>query len=62
MEVEVIPLSTLRVPTPKREELRSVEASLRLDAIASAGKWVDQCWLTVAANKWDTSPLLSLYF
>jgi RNA-binding protein YlmH len=37
VEVEVIPRSQLRVPTPKREELRSVEASLRLDAIASAG-------------------------
>ncbi len=35
--VQSAPLSELRVREPKVEELRSVEASLRLDAIASAG-------------------------
>ncbi len=32
-----IPLSALNVRPPRQEEVSSVEASLRLDAIASAG-------------------------
>ena len=32
-----IPLSSLKVAAPRVEELSSIEASLRLDAIASAG-------------------------
>lgn len=37
VEVRAAPLSELRVREPKVEELRSVEASMRLDAVASAG-------------------------
>ena len=33
----LIPLSELRVPIPKVQETSSVEASMRVDAIASAG-------------------------
>jgi photosystem II S4 domain protein len=35
--VSPLPLSELRLPAPKIETLKSVEASMRLDAIASAG-------------------------
>jgi photosystem II S4 domain protein len=35
--VSSMPLSELRLPAPKIETLKSVEASMRLDAIASAG-------------------------
>lgn len=38
VETRCVALSDLRVPPPRREELRSVEASLRLDALASAGQ------------------------
>ncbi|GLI58845.1 hypothetical protein VaNZ11_000611 [Volvox africanus] len=37
VEVHRIPLSELSVRPPRQEEISSVEASLRLDAIASAG-------------------------
>lgn len=37
VETRVIPLSELRVPAPKTQEIATVEASLRLDAMASAG-------------------------
>ncbi len=37
VEVKAIALSDLRVPPPRVEELKSVEASLRLDSVASAG-------------------------
>jgi RNA-binding protein YlmH len=33
----LVPLSELRVAAPRVDELTSIEASLRLDAIASAG-------------------------
>ncbi len=39
VEVRRIPLSELSVRPPRQEEVSSVEASLRLDAIASAGGW-----------------------
>lgn len=32
-----VPLASLKVPPPRTEEFNSVEASLRLDALASAG-------------------------
>lgn len=37
VKTSVIPLSQLRVPAPRVNEFSSVEASLRLDAIGSAG-------------------------
>lgn len=37
VKVQVIPLSELKIREPKKKELTTVEASLRLDAIASAG-------------------------
>ena len=37
VETREIPLSDLRVPQPKVQELTTTEASLRLDAVASAG-------------------------
>jgi hypothetical protein len=44
VETRQVALSDLRVPPPRREELRSVEASLRLDALASAGGWLACVW------------------
>lgn len=38
VEARVVPLSQLRVAPPKREETNSIEASLRLDAVGSAGE------------------------
>lgn len=38
VETRVVPLSQLRVAPPRREETNSIEASLRLDAVASAGQ------------------------
>uniref|UniRef100_A0A7S0RQE4 RNA-binding S4 domain-containing protein n=1 Tax=Chlamydomonas leiostraca TaxID=1034604 RepID=A0A7S0RQE4_9CHLO len=37
VKTTVVPLANLKVPPPKVEEMNSVEASLRLDALASAG-------------------------
>jgi RNA-binding protein YlmH len=37
VETRAIPLSQLAVPPPSVQEINSVEASLRLDALASAG-------------------------
>ncbi|MGB7412900.1 MAG: photosystem II S4 domain protein [Thermosynechococcaceae cyanobacterium] len=37
VKTEVIPLDELRVREPRKKEMTTVEASLRLDAIASAG-------------------------
>lgn len=37
VETRVVPLSELRAPAPRTQEMSTVEASLRLDAIASAG-------------------------
>ncbi|WIA30376.1 hypothetical protein OEZ86_000462 [Tetradesmus obliquus] len=37
VETRVVPLSQLRVAAPRREEISSIEASMRLDAVASAG-------------------------
>eukprot|EP00879_Flechtneria_rotunda_P010089 GHRR01010547.1.p1 GENE.GHRR01010547.1~~GHRR01010547.1.p1 ORF type:complete len:324 (+),score=44.55 GHRR01010547.1:145-1116(+) len=37
VETRAIPVSQLRVAPPRREEISSIEASLRLDAVASAG-------------------------
>eukprot|EP00878_Enallax_costatus_P021451 GHUV01022704.1.p1 GENE.GHUV01022704.1~~GHUV01022704.1.p1 ORF type:complete len:260 (+),score=77.30 GHUV01022704.1:247-1026(+) len=37
VETRGVPLSQLRVAPPKREETNSIEASLRLDAVGSAG-------------------------
>ena len=37
VQTRQIPLSELSVPEPQVERIRSVEASMRLDAIASAG-------------------------
>lgn len=37
VETRVIPLSQLRVAPPKKMAISSIEASLRLDAVASAG-------------------------
>ncbi|KAF8069439.1 Hnrnph2 [Scenedesmus sp. PABB004] len=37
VETRGVPLAQLRVPPPRREEVHSTEASLRLDAVASAG-------------------------
>jgi len=37
VKVRPMPLSELRLPAPRVESLKSVEASLRLDAVASAG-------------------------
>lgn len=37
VETRVIPLSELRVSPPKKMAISSIEASLRLDAVASAG-------------------------
>ncbi len=37
VKTEVIPLAELKVREPRRKEMTTVEASLRLDAIASAG-------------------------
>jgi RNA-binding protein YlmH len=36
-------LEQLQVRPPRVDEMRSVEASLRLDAIASAGGWLGEC-------------------
>eukprot|EP00878_Enallax_costatus_P043842 GHUV01051937.1.p1 GENE.GHUV01051937.1~~GHUV01051937.1.p1 ORF type:complete len:125 (-),score=20.26 GHUV01051937.1:394-768(-) len=44
VETRGVPLSQLRVAPPKREETNSIEASLRLDAVGSAGK-VLSWWL-----------------
>lgn len=38
VETRAVPLSQLRVAAPRREELSSIEASMRLDAVASAGE------------------------
>ncbi len=38
VETKAVPLSALRVPPQQVQEISSVEASLRLDAIASAGE------------------------
>lgn len=38
VETRVVPLDRLRVAPPKREEMNSIEASLRLDAVGSAGE------------------------
>jgi RNA-binding protein YlmH len=38
VETRVIPLSELRVAPPKKMAISSIEASLRLDAVASAGR------------------------
>lgn len=40
-----VPLEDLRVPVPRVDELSSVEASLRVDAIASAGVGVGGWWV-----------------
>jgi RNA-binding protein YlmH len=37
VETRAVPISSLQVRTPRVEEVSSVEASLRLDAVASAG-------------------------
>lgn len=38
VETRVIPLSQLRVAPPRKMAINSIEASLRLDAVASAGE------------------------
>jgi RNA-binding protein YlmH len=38
VETRVVELSQLRVAPPRREELSSIEASMRLDAVASTGE------------------------
>lgn len=38
IEVSRVPLSQLRVAPPRKQETNSIEASLRLDAVASAGE------------------------
>jgi RNA-binding protein YlmH len=38
VETRAVPLSQLRVAPPRREEISSIEASMRLDAVASAGQ------------------------
>lgn len=38
VETRALPLDQLKARAPKVEEISSVEASLRLDALASAGK------------------------
>lgn len=43
VESKVVPLTALKVAPPKTEELSSVEASMRLDAIASAGACMRVC-------------------
>jgi RNA-binding protein YlmH len=37
VETRLVALSQLRVAPPRREEISSIEASMRLDAVASAG-------------------------
>lgn len=37
VEVQEVPLDDLQISEPRTQILRSVEASLRLDAVASAG-------------------------
>jgi RNA-binding protein YlmH len=46
VETRVISLSELRVAPPKKMAINSIEASLRLDAVASAGgatSWSSYC-------------------
>lgn len=42
VETRVVPLSELRVAPPKKMAISSIEASLRLDAVASAGQCSSQ--------------------
>lgn len=51
--VEAIALDQLRVQPPKKKELTTVEASLRLDAIASAGMGMSRSKMVEAINKGD---------
>lgn len=37
VETRQVPLSELVLPTPKTKEIKTTEASMRLDAVASAG-------------------------
>jgi hypothetical protein len=54
VETRVVPLSQLRVAPPRREEISSIEASMRLDAVASAGE--DNCSLMAYANDGTRTP------
>ena len=48
-----IPLSELRVGEPKRKEITTVEASMRLDALASAGFGMSRSKMVDMINKGD---------
>lgn len=50
---EINPATDLRVTAPKTIELKSVEASLRLDAVASAGFRTSRAKMTVAIKNGD---------
>jgi RNA-binding protein YlmH len=45
VEVHPIALSQLRVAAPRQEAISSIESSLRLDAVASAGEDGSQWWI-----------------
>lgn len=53
VETRRVPLTELRVPTPRMERRSSVEASMRLDALASAGFRVSRSKLTDMIKKGD---------
>lgn len=50
VQTRLIPLSELRVPAPRREDISSIEASLRLDAVASAGAREAACVCAAGTN------------
>jgi len=50
---EIDPATDLRVTAPKTQEVKSVEASLRLDAVASAGFRTSRGKMTVAIKEGD---------
>ncbi|MFN9957887.1 MAG: S4 domain-containing protein, partial [bacterium] len=48
-----IPLTELKVRTPQKKEINTVEASLRLDAIASAGFGISRSKMAEAISAGD---------
>lgn len=53
VETKVIPLSELKIRPPKTKEMNTVEASLRLDAISSAGFGLSRSKMAEAINSGD---------
>ena len=53
VEAREVPLSDLKVPEPKFQALKTTEASLRIDAVASAGFRMSRSKLTDSVKAGD---------